>query len=174
MPTNVEIKARIHDWPRQCGMAEALAEGPVEILDQDDTFYRVQQGRLKLRDLGDGNGELIHYERPDCLGPKSSRYRVVPTRQPAALRAVLERALGLLGRVQKVRRLYFHGQTRIHLDEVAGLGKYIELEVVMTEGQSAGSGQWIAEDLCGKLDIRPQDLVAGAYLDLILARAGSQ
>jgi len=172
MPTNVEIKARVHDWPRQCGLAEALADGPVEILQQNDTFFEVARGRLKLRDLGGENGELIHYERPDRTGPKRSLYRVVPTDDPASLRAVLELALGVLGRVRKTRRLYIRGQTRIHLDTVAGLGRFLELEVMLNPGQSLAHGQRIAEELCDQLEVRSADRVAGAYLDLILASGG--
>lgn len=172
MPTNVEIKARVHDWTRQCGLAEALADGPAEILQQDDTFFQVTRGRLKLRDLGGQKGELIHYERSDRTGPKRSLYRVVPTNDPASLREALELALGLLGRVRKTRRLYICGQTRIHLDTVAGLGRFLELEVMLNPGQSLAHGQRVAEDLCEKLEVRHGDRVAGAYLDLLLACGG--
>ncbi len=170
MPTNVEIKARIRDWTRIQALVAELADGPAVILNQNDTFFKVSRGRLKLRDLGDGRGELIHYERPDVPGPKSSHYRVHPTQDPEALRSLLGEALGVLGTVRKTRRLYWRGQTRIHLDEVAGLSRFVELEVVLREGQSAADGKHQADELLTRLEIVPDDLVAGAYIDLLLAR----
>jgi len=170
MPTNVEIKARIRNWTQIQTLVAELADGPPEILNHYDTFFRVSRGRLKLRDLGDGRGELIHYERPDVSGPKCSHYRVYPTRDPESLCALLGGALGVVGTVQKTRRLYWYGPTRIHLDEVAGLSHFLELEVVLRAGQSASEGKRLADELLTRLEIAQDDLVAGAYLDLLLAR----
>ena len=69
--------------------------------------------------------------------------------------------------VKKIRYLYMVGQTRIHLDEVEGLGYFIELEVVMREGQSDTEGQAIAEDLMRRLGVREDSLIEGAYVDLL-------
>jgi adenylate cyclase class IV len=58
-------------------------------------------------------------------------------------------------------------QTRIHLDTVTGLGQFIELEVVLGEGQNDEQGRLVAETLMAKLEINPEDLVEGAYMDLL-------
>ncbi|KAM6424701.1 adenylate cyclase CyaB-like [Rhynochetos jubatus] len=132
-------------------------------------------GRLKLRRTPDGRGELIFYERPDAAGPRLSCFRITPTDDPDGLEAVLARALGVLGAVRKRRLLYLVGQTRVHLDSVEGLGDFLELEVVLAEGQSAEDGERVARGLMERLGVREDDLVAGAYLDLLLAegQAGS-
>jgi adenylate cyclase class IV len=62
------------------------------------------------------------------------------------------------------------GPTRVHLDEVEGLGCFMELEVQMKDGQSDAQGQAIAEDLMRRLDVRPENLIEGAYMDMLEAR----
>jgi len=69
--------------------------------------------------------------------------------------------------VRKRRNVYFFGQTRIHLDQVDGLGAFIEIEVVLDPGQDIQYGTAVAEDLMSKLGIEKEDLVAGAYVDLL-------
>lgn len=164
---NVEIKARVASLDAVRGRAEPLADGPPVRIDQDDTFFRCAHGRLKLRDFGDGRGELIHYERPDAAGPKVSRYVRSPTASPATLREALAAAHGVIGRVVKQRLLLLVGRTRVHLDEVRGLGAYVELEVVLRDGEHADAGVDEARRLMAALGIAPSQLVEGAYLDLL-------
>jgi adenylate cyclase class IV len=170
MPTNIEIKARANDLPHQTALAEALGEGPTIELQQEDTFFPALHGRLKLRVLDPDHGELIHYERDDSRGPRPSLYRITTTREPQALREALTAALGTCGVVRKRRRLIMIGQTRVHLDAVEGLGAFLELEVVLRHDQSRNEGMTIARDLMRKLDIRQEDLVDRAYIDLLQNR----
>ncbi|XP_068442937.1 uncharacterized protein [Clinocottus analis] len=159
MPSNVEIKARVSDPALFAKMAAELSQSEGTVIRQHDTFFHCGRGRLKLRDLMDGSGQLIFYERPDTAGPKLSRFSISPTGAPASLRSVLSDALGVTGEVRKQRRLFLIGQTRVHLDAVEGLGDYMELEV--------------AEQLMEKLSVSQESLVTGAYMDLLLqGRAG--
>jgi predicted adenylyl cyclase CyaB len=167
VPTNIEIKARAGNFAEICRRAEALSDAPVRILSQEDTFFSTPQGRLKLRLLAADQGELIYYTRPDREGPKRSDYHIFRTKDPENLRRVLELAYGIRGVVRKTRYLYLVGQTRIHLDDVEGLGQFMELEVVMQDGQSDAEGQAIAEDLMARLGVESRDLVEGAYMDLL-------
>lgn len=171
MARNIEIKARIDSVEALLPRAAALAAGSPEIIDQDDTFFRVPMGRLKLRVFADGSGELIHYHRPDGEQARASDYVRVPAPDPDALRQALVRANGLLGRVRKRRWLLRVGATRIHLDRVEGLPDHMELEVVLHEGQGDDEGRAIAEALMGELGLADAPRVAGAYLDLLTARA---
>ena len=119
MPANVEIKARIPSVDALLPVAQALSDDKhLQRIHQDDTFFAVPKGRLKLRVFGDGSGELIHYNRPDATGPKLSDYVLVPAPEPDSLREALTRACGLIGRVRKHRILVLVGPTRIHLDQV--------------------------------------------------------
>jgi adenylate cyclase class IV len=164
---NIEIKARVADLAAVETRAGAIADsGPVDIA-QDDTFFACPRGRLKLRELAPGQGQLIHYHRPDQGGPKLSDYVIAPTSDPAALREALTRAYGVAGRVRKHRRLYLAGRTRIHLDRVEGLGDYMELEVVLGPGDDTAGGEAEARRIMQALGVAEADLVEGAYVDLI-------
>lgn len=167
MPANIEIKARARDFTDIKTRAERLSDAPVEVIPQEDIFFNVPQGRLKLRILAPDNAQLIYYTRPDQEGPKRSDYHIAYTSDPENLKRVLELAYGFRGVVKKTRYLYLVGQTRIHLDDVEDLGQFMELEVVMEEGQSDAEGQEIAENLMTSLGVERSDLIDGAYMDLI-------
>jgi adenylate cyclase class IV len=166
---NIEIKARVANIDALMPRARALAQRDAERIAQDDTFFRVPHGRLKLRQFADGSAELIHYHRADTLDAKLSDYRRVPVPDAAALREALERALGVLGRVRTQRWLLLAGQTRIHLDRVDGLGDFVELEVVLRDDQSESDGVRIADQLMHELGLHNAERIAGAYLDLLAA-----
>ena len=169
MARNVEVKARIDSVEALLPRARALADGDAERIEQDDTFFACTHGRLKLRDFGDGSGELIHYERADDSGPKLSDYVRASTSDAAALRDALSRAHAVIGRVRKTRLLLLAGPTRIHLDRVEDLGDFMELEVVLRDGQSKADGSAIAEALLARLGIAQQQCLAGSYFDLLTA-----
>jgi predicted adenylyl cyclase CyaB len=167
---NIEIKARIAGIDAVLPRARALASGEAQLIAQDDTFFAVPHGRLKLREFADGSAELIHYQRADTVDAKLSDYRRVSVPDAAALREALARALGRLGRVRKQRWLLRAGQTRIHLDRVEGLGDFMELEVVLRDEQSEADGVRIAEHLMHELGLARAERIAGAYLDLLVDR----
>lgn len=166
MPTNIEIKARARDFEGIKSRAEKLSDTPVKVIPQEDTFFNTPQGRLKLRLLAD-QAELIYYTRPDQQGPKRSDYHIAHVSDPENLKCVLEMVYGIRGVVRKKRYLYLVGQTRVHLDEVEGLGQFMELEVVLDNGQSDAEGQKIAEDLMSALGVERADLIDGAYMDFL-------
>ena len=167
MAANIEIKARVDDFEAMKARAESLSDQPLKVVPQEDIFFRTEKGRLKLRILAPDLGYLIYYERPNQDGPKRSDYYLAETHDPENLKVTLSLALGVRGVVRKTRHLYLAGQTRIHLDDVEGLGHFMELEVVMQEGQSDVEGQVIAEDLMRRLKVREDALLEGAYMDLI-------
>lgn len=169
---NIEIKARVESLELLATRAAAIATGgPVEIV-QDDTFFPCSAGRLKLRDFLDGTGELIFYRRANERGPKESFYLRSPTTSPGSLRESLILAYGQLGRIRKHRTVFLVGRTRLHLDRVANLGTFVELEVVLQDNESSEAAAREAEELMKTLDIRPQQLVESAYLDLLERQHG--
>lgn len=168
MAHNVEIKARVADPEALRKRIEEIADGGPILLRQDDTFFLSPNGRLKLRRTGEG-AELIYYEREDSTAPTESQYLTMPIDDPATAEAMLSVALGVRGTVGKLRRLYRVGDTRIHLDEVEGLGSFVELEVVLGASQSVLDGEAYATELMNKMDLDEADLVAEAYVDLLEA-----
>jgi len=172
MPSNIEIKARITDLKKIEGLVAALSDTPPKRLRQRDTFFRCAAGRLKLRETGVGESELIFYSRADVVGTKQSDYEIAPVTDAAKLKSVLKQALGeTVVVVEKTRLVSLIGQTRVHLDAVEGLGNFLELEVVLRDGQSPTEGHAIARDLMQKLGIQEADLIATAYADMLMERA---
>ncbi len=167
MAANVEIKAGVADLERVRASALRLDVRDRFFLEQTDTFFNAPLGRLKLREFADGSAELIGYDRPDQAGPKNSRYEKVPISDPAALTAALAMTLGVRGIVRKRREVLRVGPTRIHLDDVDGLGQFVELEVVMEDGQETAQGERIAAELLEALAIPEADLISCAYIDLL-------
>lgn len=168
---NFELKCRCDDLDSVLARALALGAQEAGVLEQDDLFFRTPTGRLKLRRFPDGRGELISYVRPDHPGERVSDYRLYRTGAPDSLAAALEHSLGSEGRVRKRRRLLLHRRTRIHLDEVEGLGSFVELETVVTTQSDAEAEAELCA-LAEALGLRSTDRIAVAYHDL-LQGAGS-
>src|SRR5580692_3454556 len=165
MPRNIEIKARIAGVAGLTPRAALLADTGPTVLEQDDTFFSCPHGRLKLRDQAAAGAELIFYRRADESGPKESFYVRVPVPDPDAMRTLLALAHGQTGRVRKRRVLFLVGRTRIHLDTVAGLGEFLELEVVLRDGESTAEGIAEAQRIMAELGVGTQQLIQGAYVD---------
>jgi predicted adenylyl cyclase CyaB len=173
MARNIEIKAVVEDLRALADSAARIAsQGPQEIR-QDDTFFKCDTGRLKLRDFGDGTGQLIFYQRQDMQGPKASFYVLSDTASPDSLREALTLAYGQAGRVRKRRLLYIVGRTRVHLDDVEDLGSFMELEVVLQDGDDIDAGVREADALMQRLGIDRARLIEGAYVDLLNQRQSS-
>jgi adenylate cyclase len=167
MSRNAEVKARLLDRPRIEAMVASIAtHGPVTLV-QEDTFFPVSTGRLKLRTIDGASGELIYYLRPDVSGPKLSQYERVPVENATALSTLLRTALGVRGRVSKIRTLYLVGRTRVHLDQVDTLGDFIELEVVLQEGDSVETALDEAAQLLARIGVGDIELESRAYIDLL-------
>ena len=170
MNRNVEIKAKVASLDATERRVRTLADEGPAVLEQEDTFFVCPYGRLKLRRIADATeAELIYYERPDTPEPKESRYAIHRTLDSTGLHAVLSTALGVRGVVRKRRVLYHVGATRIHLDQVEGLGEFVELEVVLQPSQRISEGMAVAHDLMDRLGISQADLAHQAYIDLLEA-----
>ena len=167
MASNIEIKARSRDWATQKKLALQVSETGARVLVQEDLFFNVSTGRLKLRVVDGGSGELIYYQRVDTNDVRQCDYVVAPVADCAALRVVLEQAHGLRGVVKKRRTLFMVGQTRIHLDEVVQLGHFLELEYVLNSGEPIENGEQEVDRLMRHLGIEKEDLLEKAYIDMI-------
>ncbi|MBN1477404.1 class IV adenylate cyclase [Candidatus Sumerlaeota bacterium] len=169
---NVELKARVDSLDRIAEACLALGAEPRGTLHQADTYFRVSDGRLKLRDFGDGRAELILYHRPDVMGPKRSDYEVVPA--DPALGALLGQALGVAAVVEKRRGLWMWRNVRIHLDDVKGLGQFIEFEAVVSEAFPEAICHSHVAHLREALSVGVQDLLATSYLEMVLSQTPTE
>jgi homotetrameric cytidine deaminase len=166
---NVEIKARDADPAATASRCEALGAVDHGVLHQRDTYFAGRHGRLKLREEDGGAAELIAYRRPDATEPEESAFIRAAAGDPAALREALDAALGVTVVVAKRRRLFSWENVRIHLDDVEGLGTFVELEALVGPGLNdrAEALDKVAR-LRAELAISDHALVAVGYSDLLL------
>jgi adenylate cyclase class IV len=170
---NIEIKTRIEDPAEAERRILELGAAPVWVRRQRDTFFNVPRGYLKLR-VCDAEGseaaaepaELIAYAREPGTKPRASDYHIVRITAPDELEPVLTRSLGRRGVVRKTRRLFRWNHTRIHLDEVAGLGWFLELETVI-EGITRREAETEARDAIASLGLDPSAFLDRPYLELL-------
>jgi homotetrameric cytidine deaminase len=166
---NIEIKAVDPDPSRTLERALALGARDEGEIRQLDIYFARASGRLKLRQQEPGETELIQYRRPDETEARTSSYRRVPVSDGEGLRDALDAALGTLVVVHKRRRLLLWEDVRIHLDEVEGLGSYVELEAVADPASDLSAEHDRIARLRDELDIADGALVAEGYSDLLLA-----
>jgi homotetrameric cytidine deaminase len=162
---NVEIKARDADPGRTLERALGLGAADEGVLTQRDTYFGGARGRLKLREE-DGGAYLIAYVRPDADEARTSAYRLADVADPAALREALDAALGTRVVVDKRRHLLLWEGVRIHLDEVEGLGAFVELEGVAPPESDLTREHELVARLRDELALG--EPVAVSYSDLLL------
>jgi adenylate cyclase class IV len=63
--------------------------------------------------------------------------------------------------------LYIVGGTRIHVDDVEGLGQFLELEAVLDAYRTSADGYATVLSLMDRLGVSEADLVGVAYIDLL-------
>jgi len=171
---NVEIKAR-------CGRAgeirrllirrSAVCKGTDR---QVDTYFQCPSGRLKLRE-GNIENSLIHYDRPDEAGPRQAVVTLYRAEPDPALKQALTEALGVLVVVRKTREIYFIDNVKFHVDEVEGLGAFVEIEAIDETG-AIGAERLTQQcrEYMELLGIRPEDLIGCSYSDMLLHDVGKR
>jgi homotetrameric cytidine deaminase len=168
---NVELKARDPDPAGTLERALAIGAEQIGEIRQRDTYFTGARGRLKLREQ-DTDGpplfdELIEYSRPDSTDARTSTYRRVPVADAAPLREALDAAYGADVTVAKRRRLLLWKGVRIHLDDVDGLGTFLEVEALADRGSDLGAEHEKVESLRAQLGIEDANLIATSYADLV-------
>lgn len=166
--SNIELKARLESLDAARQVAERMATSRLGVQHQIDTYFHCTTGRLKLREIDlPPLAQLIAYQRSDTAEAKASDYRLTSVTNPADLKATLAAALGLLLVVEKRREIFLHHNVRIHLDEVAGLGTFLEFEAVLGPDVDAAQGFAQVARLRKEFAIRDEQLVDRSYSDLL-------
>jgi len=165
---NIELKARCADLAAVEERARRLGARCMWTRRQRDTYFPAPDGRLKLREEPGRPAQLIAYVRADAARARPSDYLIYATRDADSLRETLAAALGIRAVVEKERTLYLWRSTRIHLDRVAGLGDFVELETVLGD-QSDAAGEAELREAAAALGINTADIEPRGYVDLLLA-----
>jgi predicted adenylyl cyclase CyaB len=164
---NLEFKARLDDPNTAMARDRELGADFYGDLRQTDTYFQVPSGRLKLRETAGHQAELIFYHRDEEGSNRASDYEIAHSAEPGALRELLTHALGVLAVVKKRRTLLSLDASRIHLDNVEGLGHFLEFEVIV-DGEEGIAKQRI-DWLIRELGFEWSDCIRASYLDLTLA-----
>lgn len=140
---------------------------------QVDTYFNVQEGRLKLRE-GLIEHALIFYQRTNLAGAKQSDVTLYQHKPDLALKQILVQSLGIKTVVDKRRRIYFIDNVKFHFDRVEELGTFVEVEAIDKDGSI---GLRKLQEQCNRyqqlLGVQQQDFVAESYSDLLLAKKSS-
>jgi len=174
---NLELKVQCGEATFAEVSAQAAALGARRSLWQRDTYFSVPRGRLKLREIREEGeaplAELIGYSRPDLEGSRWSTYHraVIAASEVDALREALGSTIGARIVVEKQRDVVLVKQTRIHLDNVTGLGRFIELETVMDGALSDENAAIEHAAIIAALGIGDLPPIGGSYSDLLEAAA---
>jgi predicted adenylyl cyclase CyaB len=172
----VEIKARIKNHENLRNKLISLDAKKVGIFEQKDFFFKVPEGRLKLREVKNNSlSELIYYEREDISGPKSDNVFILKIEKAESLKKILKKILTQTIIVKKIREVYRHeisktpsenSHIRIHLDKVKNLGNFLELEL-KTSKRTQKEDKTILENFAEKIGIKAEQLEKLSYADLL-------
>jgi predicted adenylyl cyclase CyaB len=165
---NIEFKAKTNKLTEQEGLLQKCNPLFIGEDHQVDTYFNVAVGRLKLRE-GNIENALIHYEREDFAGAKSSYVLLYQHQPDKTLKEILIKTMGIKAVVDKKRKIYFINNVKFHFDTVEGLGTFLEVEAIDKDG-SIGKEKLQAQcdEYAALLGIADEDFCSVSYSDMIL------
>jgi adenylate cyclase, class 2 len=166
---NIELKARLNDLAAAREIAQGVATDFLNPQEQTDTYFHCARGRLKLREIEGMATQLIWYDRPDEQQASPSDYLLVPAERPAELKTLLTAACGVRVVVKKRREIFMVCNVRIHLDEVEGLGAFLEFEAVLSPEADEAPSRRVLDSLREQFGITDDTLLSGSYGDMLEA-----
>ncbi len=166
MPVNLELKIRIENPSSIKEKVHALKADYKGELNQVDVYYRYKKGLLKLR-IENGSQTLIKYNRNEKSGSRWSDYNLISLEKNDA-REYLNDILETETVVEKKRQLYLFDNTRIHLDEVKGLGTFLELETLVINGKDDAESRF--SYIIQVLELNTKNEIRKSYRDLMLEK----
>jgi adenylate cyclase class 2 len=165
--TIIEIKARCENPDKVRKILKTRSAIYVGKDHQIDTYFKVNTGRLKLRE-GKIENYLIHYNRENTKGPKKSSVLLYKTNPGSSLKSILTKALGVLVVVEKQREIYFIENVKFHIDNVKNLGRFVEIEAI---GEGSKSDRKKLDEQCRHFlelfEIASKDLIPNSYSDML-------
>lgn len=165
---NVEIKARCTD---PVLVRNFLLDNQAEFIgtdEQTDSYFNVSNGRLKLRE-GNIENNLIYYERANQAGPKQSHFKLVKVEDAAGLKAALTASVGIKVVVKKRREIWYIRNVKFHIDDVPGLGSFVEIEAGnILADLSREQLQEQCDHYRKVFNIANEDLVEVSYSDMLV------
>lgn len=164
MPANIELKIKVSSFTGVKKKLKELRIKPVKILNQKDIYYEASKNLLKLR-IENEKSELIKYSRNESQRERISNYKILQLEKVNNPEKFFSTLFNYEAVVEKQRTLYMYKNTRIHLDKVQNLGKFIELESVVVSGKKKAISEF--NEVILKLGINLKNQIRKSYRDLI-------
>ena len=166
---NIELKIKVNNFIEIEKLLKILGAKYKGTLSQKDTYFNCIKGRLKIREINNKNFEIIFYDRPDKSINKLSSYFVMPIKRDKfkEIKSILKLSMGIKVIVSKKRNLWLFENTRIHLDSVNKLGKFLELETVL-EKISEQKGKKEYMEIYNLLKLDKFEKISLSYSDLLI------
>ena len=165
---NIEIKAKIADSEKIRNILKSRKAEFKGIDKQTDTYFKVNHGRLKLRE-GNIENHLIYYERENQSGPKQSDVFLYKTEPGSLIKNILSKSLDVLVTVEKEREIYFINNVKFHIDSVKHLGSFVEIEAI---GNPEIDKKVELVKQCkfymNLFDVRKENLIEVSYSDMLM------
>ncbi|MDI6803934.1 MAG: class IV adenylate cyclase [Bacteroidota bacterium] len=165
MPSNLELKAKIASISSLSQIAEEIGATYITTMLQEDTYFYSTKGRLKLRVINEDKAELIFYDRDETTNYRFSEYQIYRVADKELMRKILEHAYGIRSIVKKQRQLFTYKNCRIHIDQVDGLGDFLELEVILSK--SDNDGEELMKFLSDKFSSQFLCIIQDSYSDIL-------
>lgn len=166
MKKNYEIKCEL-DSKKSKDIKALLKKFNHTIEKQVDIYFKVKQGRLKLRIINDTESSLIFYDRGEKKGKRISKYTISKTKDFEELDNILRKQFKVLVIVNKLREVFISENIRVHLDKVEGLGKFLEIEIIYTDLAKAKIQM---KELISRLKLDENKFIKESYSDLLINR----
>jgi adenylate cyclase class 2 len=128
---NIEFKSELRDIEAARAQCRSLGAERIGVLEQTDQYFRLTDGRLKRREAPGEPIEWIYYHRPQHVRPRMCNYSILTEEQAHRRWGTASLKTWII--VRKSRELWMLDNVRIHLDEVAELGRFLEFEAIVSQ-----------------------------------------
>lgn len=169
---NIEMKLELRDAGLARSICVTIGALFVSLLEQTDTYFNIPDGRLKRREARGWPVEYVFYHRSDSVSPRASHFVVYEEAAARERFGATDPPVWVV--VKKRRELYVLPDLRIHLDEVEGLGRFIEFEALVTNRRSSEEGEALVAELRRQFGPALGEPVAVSYSDLVAAEQTSR
>jgi len=168
---NIELKVKIDNFRMMKSLLKKIKAKHIGEMYQRDTYFNCKNGRLKIRNIDHKKFELISYNRPNKINEKISTYEIfsINPEEINSVQSSMNRKFGERVIVEKRRDLWIYKNTRVHLDKVIKLGKFLELETAI--GKNLKSAKAEFKKLFDLLNLKKYKKQEYSYSDLLLEKS---
>ena len=169
---NIELKVSVKDFKETIRHLKKIGASSTGKFSQVDTYYKSRNRRLKIREIDHKIYQLITYYRKDQAESKISDYTIkkLDKKELKRYKWHLSRTNGKSIKVCKKRELWLYKNTRIHLDKVQELGRFIELETVVKDPSDLQQLEKEHQEIINLLNLSAFTKIGRSYSDLLLEK----